>query len=102
MSQIKILPLCWPKRNEWIAEYRFHPIRKWRFDWAYLAAKIAMEINGGIFMRRGRHSGGVGQLRDFEKLNMAQSMGWKIFQFIPSQVNSGEASSFMTEVIKCV
>ena len=42
--------------------------------------KVAIEINGGTF-KRGRHSRGVGQARDAEKLNEAQRLGWIVLQF---------------------
>lgn len=82
-------------------EVRFHPSRKWRFDLAWPAQKIAVEIQGGIFIRGG-HSRGVGQEADMEKFNEAQAMGWRVFQFTPEQVFSrdGEASMFLRRVLR--
>lgn len=31
-----------------IPEYRFHPTRKWRFDFAIPHIKVAIEIEGGL------------------------------------------------------
>ncbi|HAT10302.1 MAG TPA: hypothetical protein DCS97_06855, partial [Planctomycetes bacterium] len=31
----------------WIAEHRFHPTRKWRFDFARPDIHLAIEIDGG-------------------------------------------------------
>ena len=39
-----------PTGLEWISEYRFHPPRRWRFDYACLELKIAIEVNGGNFV----------------------------------------------------
>jgi hypothetical protein len=61
-----------------IPEHQFCPNRKWRFDWAWPAKKIALEIDGGI-LRGGRHTTSIsGRLRDIEKLNTAASMGWLV------------------------
>lgn len=68
-----------------VEEFKFHPVRRWRFDFCLPMYKIAIEINGGIFSG-GRHSRGAGQLNDFEKLNEAQLLGWRVFQFTPQQV----------------
>jgi len=61
-------------------EYRFHPTRKWRFDFAYPAQKIAIEIEGAVWFA-GRHTRGSGFLADCEKYNTAVSLGWKVFRF---------------------
>jgi very-short-patch-repair endonuclease len=70
-------------------EHRFHPVRKWRFDAAFPAEKVAVEIDGGTFVQ-GRHTRGVGFKNDCEKLNEAALLGWRIFRFLPAQLGSGE------------
>lgn len=81
-----------------VSEYRFHPIRKWRFDWAWPAKKIAIEIQGGVFIQ-GRHSRGAGMLKDFEKSNMANKLGWHVYYFTPGQLKKGIAQSFILDVL---
>src|SRR5215475_3616350 len=39
-------------------EFRFHPVRQWRIDFAWPAYRVAIEIDGGIFMRDGRYNHG--------------------------------------------
>ena len=68
-------------------EHRFHPVRKWRLDLAYPDLKLGIEIQGGTFMRRGRHSGGAGQHGDYDKLNAAQILGWRILYFDTVHIN---------------
>lgn len=70
-----------------VAEYRFSPPRKWRFDYAFVDQKVALEINGGLFVR-GKHSRGVGQLRDFEKWSEAAAQGWRVIHVPPDQLES--------------
>jgi very-short-patch-repair endonuclease len=61
-------------------EYRFHPKRLWRFDFAYPDLKIAVEFEGAIWSN-GRHNRGSGFIKDCEKYNEATLMGWKILRY---------------------
>lgn len=85
--------------GEWWAEWPFHPTRKWRFDYACPELKIAIEVDGGIFIG-GRHSGGVGQLKDFEKGNNACAMGWYVFHTTPEDMHDLEFRKLVLEAIK--
>jgi very-short-patch-repair endonuclease len=57
-------------------EYRFHPTRMWRFDFAFPSVKLAVEIDG-----RGRHQSIKGVRDDCEKLNEAIRLGWRVMRF---------------------
>jgi hypothetical protein len=61
------------------SEYRFSPPRRYRWDYAHPTSKVAIEIQGGVWMGRSGHSGGTGLLKDYEKLNLAASLGWRVF-----------------------
>lgn len=67
-----------------IREHRFHPTRRWRFDFADEEKKIAVEIEGGIFMA-GAHTRGVGYQKDTEKYNQATILGWKVLRYCSKQ-----------------
>lgn len=68
-----------------VAEYRFDPSRKWRFDFAFLPA-VAVEVDGGQFAHRGgRHATDS----DREKLNRAAELGWRVFRFSPQMLENG-------------
>lgn len=71
--------------GEWWAEWPFHPERKWRFDYARPDLKIAIEVDGGVFTG-GRHSGGVGQVKDMEKCNNACALGWLVYHITPDDM----------------
>lgn len=74
------------------AEFRFHGTRKWRFDWAWPAQKLALEVNGGAFMKQGgRHTRGAGFRNDCEKLSEAAILGWRVLHVLPEQVGNGAA-----------
>lgn len=64
--------------------------RKGRFDFAWPQIQLAVEIEGGIFVR-GRHSQGAGQEADMEKYAEAQVQGWAILRVSPRHVRSGQA-----------
>ena len=68
---------------EVVTEHRFHPTRRWRFDLALPAEKVAVEIHG--FGRRGGHAGAhhsiTGRRRDMQKLREAAALGWVVGEF---------------------
>ncbi len=70
-------------------EYRFCE-RLWRFDYAWLNERLAIEINGGVYTQ-GRHTRGKGAEGDYVKLNEAALLGWTVLQFSTGQVKSGLA-----------
>lgn len=79
-------------------EYRFHPKRRWRFDAAFPGRMVALELDGGVWIA-GRHTRGKGFMRDCEKLNTATAMGWKVFRFVPEQLENGEMTAFLDDVM---
>lgn len=67
-------------------EYTFHPVRKWRFDYAWPLALIAVEVEGGVWTQ-GRHTRGAGFLADMEKYNAAVMFGWRVLRFVPDELH---------------
>ena len=65
-------------------EYKFYPTRKWKFDYAIPLLKIAIEIEGGVYIR-GRHNRVIGFINDMEKYNRATIEGWKVIRYTPQQ-----------------
>lgn len=82
-----------------IPELRFKPERKWRFDWAWLAPMVALEIQGGIWTK-GRHTQGAALLREWEKLNEAAIMGWRILYCEPADVESGAVFEVLKRALR--
>lgn len=81
-----------------VPEHRFAPPRKWRFDWAWPDYRVALEIEGGVFIR-GRHSRGAGMQKDMEKYNRAACLRWRIIRCTPKQFASGEILDTLKEAI---
>ena len=67
------------KGLEIVKEHKFHPLRKWRFDYAIIELKIAVEVDGAVWVG-GRHNRAAGYVADMEKLNTAASMGWLVLR----------------------
>ena len=61
------------------SEYKFYPERKWRFDWALPAVKVAVEYEG-IYSAKSRHTTRSGFVGDVEKYNAATVAGWKVIR----------------------
>lgn len=72
-----------------VREHRFHPERRWRFDFAWPAEKVAVEVDGLLPGAGGRHQRMAGIEGDHEKKNAAQLLGWRVFCFSPRQVRGG-------------
>lgn len=76
-------------------EYQFHTGRRWRFDFAWPARMVAVEIEGGVW-NGGRHTRGAGYAADLDKYNQAVMDGWRVLRF------SGEHLKDMQSVIDMV
>lgn len=63
-------------------EYRFHPERRWRFDYAWPAQQVALEVEGGVWSG-GRHTRGAGFISDIAKYNSATLLGWQVYRCTP-------------------
>lgn len=61
------------------------PDRKYRFDFAWPEANLAVEVEGGVFTR-GAHGSISGILRDIEKYNLAAVNGWRVLRVLPQDL----------------
>ena len=68
-------------------EVRFHPKRRWRFDFALPERMIAFEIEGGHWAG-GRHTRGSGFAKDCEKYLEAALAGWTVVRLTAEQINT--------------
>lgn len=94
--QIKALGLPEPVR-----EYRAIKGRKFRFDFAWLDARLLVEVNGGTYTR-GAHSTGQGIARDYEKIRLGQDCGWKVYPFDGKAIKSGEAVEIIRQALEAL
>ncbi|MCK5016874.1 MAG: hypothetical protein KAS32_07355 [Candidatus Peribacteraceae bacterium] len=81
------------------SEFRFHPVRRWRFDFADSENMLAVECEGGVYSG-GRHVRGKGFENDLEKINAAILLGWRVLRFTKKMIDSGEAINTIEEALK--
>lgn len=85
-------------------EYRFHTKRRWRFDLAYPVKRLAIEIEGGIYMQTstGRSKGHANPKRfeqDCEKYNEAICAGWRVIRVTADQIRDGSAIDWLRRLM---
>lgn len=69
-----------------VFELRFAPPRRWRLDVAWEAEKVALDIQGGIYVA-GRHTRGAALEKEHEKLNRAAALGWRVLFTAPRKLS---------------
>ena len=80
--------------------------REWRFDFAWLDAQIAVEVEGlvvrrigGQIVTTGRHANPEGFREDCRKYATAALLGWTVLRFEQTMVTNGEAIAFTQRVL---
>lgn len=87
------------KKIDFEIEYMFHPTRRWRFDFAIVYKKIAIEAEGGIY-KSGRHVRAIGYNNDCEKYNNATLLGWKVYRFTDMMIKDNSLTKFICLLLK--
>ncbi len=103
--QCRALGLTLPVR-----EFRFHPTRRWAFDWAWPDRLVALEKEGVVYPPKGsgdhrlggRHASVKGFTEDIEKYGEAFRLGWRVLRCLPSQVESGQAIQWAEPILRDV
>lgn len=75
--------------------------KDYRYDFAHIEKRVAVEINGSVW-QKGGHNTGKGLIRDYDKLNQAQLQGWQVYIFTPQQVKSGHAINTILQLLRPV
>jgi very-short-patch-repair endonuclease len=72
-----------------VINHRFHHARRWMIDFSYPDRKIAIEIEGGLFVNGG-HVRGAYYIDNMEKYNAETLLGWRLLRYAPGRVNFNE------------
>lgn len=84
----------------WEREVALIQGRRFKHDFVNYKFKIAVEINGGIWMPKGGHSSGIGIQKDYEKLNLTLIAGYYPFMFSAKDVKSGYGLQLLQDFIQ--
>lgn len=81
-----------------VREFVFASPRKWRFDYAWTAHKLAIEVEGGVWSQ-GRHTRGRGFVDDMNKYNRAALDGWCLLRCTPKALLSHATLEMIREAL---
>lgn len=79
-------------------EYKFHPIRKWRYDYFIPELKAAIEYEG-LMSEKSGHTTITGYTSDTEKYNAANALGHKVLRY--TALNYTNLTNDLKELLKC-
>lgn len=74
-----------PKR-----QFKFHPDRRWKADFAWPDENLLVEVQGGVWIKGG-HTRGKGFIKDRERNNEAQLIGFFVLEVCREHIESGKA-----------
>ena len=103
-AQAEALAMTWEQQlmayevPPYVKEHRFNPPRLWRFDYAWPDLRLAVEIEGGVWVS-GRHTRGVGFRNDCIKYATASLLGWTVMRFTSDMVEDGTAIGFLDKLL---
>ena len=83
-------------------EYRFHSVRKFRFDFAFPQKMIAIEIQGLLYKKMGGHQTVAGIMRDCEKNLLALQQGWTVISIPGPWVINIKYWPFIEDILKLI
>ena len=88
-----------------MAQYKFHPDRNWRSDFAVWPGlddtqkPLLVEIEGAVRGAPGHHQRVDGMTADCEKYAAAMLLGCPVLRVMPSQVKSGYALLWIEQLL---
>jgi len=86
-----------------VREYKFHPTRRWRLDFFWRCPfnyhDLALEVEGGTFMARSRHTSKTGFEKDVEKYNEALMHNIMVLRATTTHVKDGRAIEWVKGIM---
>ena len=83
-------------------EQRLIPKRRFRFDFVIPAQMLVIEIEGGTWMAKSRHTSGKGFAADCFKYNSVIEMGYAVLRYTSDMVTSGDAAAQVARYLAAV
>src|SRR5262245_18906352 len=86
---------------ELVPEYKFHPGRRYKLDFAIPGIRVGIEVEGGIWLDGGgRHNRAEGFIKDCRKYNFLASMGWTVFRLPEPLINDPDHLEMIIKFIE--
>lgn len=83
-------------------EQRLIPKRRFRFDFVIAAQMLVIEIEGGTWMAKSRHTSGKGFQSDCVKYNAVVELGYVVLRYTGDMVTSGDAAAQVARYLAAV
>jgi very-short-patch-repair endonuclease len=80
-------------------EFVFDGTRKWRADFAFVDARILVEVDGGTHLARSSHGRG-GYEKDRRRDMAAALLGWRVVRVTPGMVKDHSAATGIRELVE--
>ena len=80
-------------------EHRFHPTRRWRFDFAWPELKVAVEYEGVFGKGPDGHRAVSGYDSDLEKYGEAAIAGWCVIRVTAKTVKDGRGFALLDRAL---
>lgn len=92
------LDMLGPPFTPYERQYPYVPGRRFAADFAFLAERLLVEVQGGIAAfvrddgeeRRGAHGSVSGVIKDLERGNLATLHGWRVLRFMPQAMREDD------------
>lgn len=84
-----------------IREFRLTEDRRWKCDYVWITpqVKLILEVEGGVFMKKSRHTSGAGFTADCEKYNEAALLGFIVLRVTKYHLISGQAMEWVKRAL---
>jgi hypothetical protein len=83
--------------DDYVVEFKFDEVRRFRFDWAIPSLKLAIEYEG-VFSQKSRHTTVNGFSEDCVKYNLAVSLGWRVLRY--TAINYLDLQTDLEKILK--
>ena len=87
---------------EFEREYKFHPKRKWKYDFSIVGCRLLIDCDGGQWKQGTGHNTGTGRERDCTKDAEAVLLGWTVLRFPTNMIDDGRALDYVEKFIEKV
>jgi very-short-patch-repair endonuclease len=84
-----------------LEEFKFHQDRRWRFDFAFIDHKLAVEVEGIVGgSEKSRHTTWTGYTADCIKYSEAAVLGWRLIRVTQEMIKSGMAIELIERALR--